>query len=361
MNASTYPITDNWWRFNRYELRDGYIRPAPGAKLEIYDPWAAFFDVQRKHDPPYRSLLNLVNDIASLPAGEKQSYRLSKETEARLLAWCAEYGLLGILPHQALKVVLAPQGGHLIYTVDSSQIRYVRTNTSWETSTYYGDRWTKTDEAYFTTDEIEQRKELEEHLAEAYPPPSVLLQGFGRDQFRQERLTETWGLFFPDVPKKNQETYQYPEPLSEGFWRIYTEPLGSFIGCARMLRDALDYLRELKPVEDEFDETMQAFTVGSGLSTINSLVADVGMGLYISPNSSYYLRWATPSLIAAFAAMLILDLSGGRRPRRCGACGTFFFTDSYQMLYCSDKCRHTAQKRRYRKRKEEQSKTSDFE
>ena len=31
-----------WWRFSAYEIREGFIRPAPGAKLTVYDPWEEY-------------------------------------------------------------------------------------------------------------------------------------------------------------------------------------------------------------------------------------------------------------------------------------------------------------------------------
>ena len=31
--------TQPWWRFDRYEFRDGYIRPAADAECTLYEPW----------------------------------------------------------------------------------------------------------------------------------------------------------------------------------------------------------------------------------------------------------------------------------------------------------------------------------
>ncbi len=104
-----------WWRFSKYELRDGYIRPAPKAELEEYDPWAAYhaswnydpdsatpYVEQRTSAPPYQSLLTLFHEFRFDALGEPDP-----ESVEKLLAWCAEHGLLGILPQRTLMVTLA--------------------------------------------------------------------------------------------------------------------------------------------------------------------------------------------------------------------------------------------------------------
>ena len=58
-----------WRRFNRYEVREGYVRPAEGAELAMYDPWEDYlrgWAKQRNPVPPYRSLLELVGRIVIL-------------------------------------------------------------------------------------------------------------------------------------------------------------------------------------------------------------------------------------------------------------------------------------------------------
>jgi hypothetical protein len=57
-----------WWRWSRYELRDGYIRPAPGVRLSVYDPWKRWLDnrpLGRRSDDgtPYRALLNMLRSL----------------------------------------------------------------------------------------------------------------------------------------------------------------------------------------------------------------------------------------------------------------------------------------------------------
>ena len=73
--AATQPIertvfdaaSGEWWRFDRYEIKDGVIRPAAGACLEWYDPWLAYRQVkyQKGAAPPYEDLLQLTAKLRS--------------------------------------------------------------------------------------------------------------------------------------------------------------------------------------------------------------------------------------------------------------------------------------------------------
>src|SRR6266540_6845331 len=101
----TFPAGALWWRFDRYELRDDYIRPAAGARLEEYDPWLPH-NLLRGGEPdgeaPYASLPALLEALEVMPAGygaSQQPYALTTQGRERLLAWCGQHGLLGMLPH----------------------------------------------------------------------------------------------------------------------------------------------------------------------------------------------------------------------------------------------------------------------
>ena len=49
-NAPFGNIVGQWYRFDRYEVRDGYIRPVPGAGGGEYDPWASFRARHRREE-----------------------------------------------------------------------------------------------------------------------------------------------------------------------------------------------------------------------------------------------------------------------------------------------------------------------
>jgi hypothetical protein len=81
-----------WWRFDRYEVKDGRIRPIEGLPLRIYEPWGAYHAPQGKkpRKQPYHSLIELVR---SIDTGELDP----DERDLAIVDWCGKYGLLGVL------------------------------------------------------------------------------------------------------------------------------------------------------------------------------------------------------------------------------------------------------------------------
>jgi hypothetical protein len=106
-----------WWRFSLYEIRDGCIRPAKGAKLEWYDPWPDFQDTRTQTvgqapaavQPGYQSLLNLVHQLKYLPGQSSCPKCLTQESQALILEWCRQHGLLGVLHSRWEEISLASQ------------------------------------------------------------------------------------------------------------------------------------------------------------------------------------------------------------------------------------------------------------
>ena len=95
-------VLGQWCRFSRYVLLDGRIRPAADATPEWYDPWERYW-LSRKPagpTPPYQSLIGLVESLSAA---------IRPEDENRLLEWCQEHGVLGVMRHAGLSVL--PAGG----------------------------------------------------------------------------------------------------------------------------------------------------------------------------------------------------------------------------------------------------------
>src|ERR1051325_5303729 len=119
-------FADVWYRFDHYEIAGDYIRPAPGATLSRYDPWQTFRNPAGKEGvrQPYHSLLQLptFDDL------EQPGLRLENADQARILEWCSQFGLLGMLLHRVEVVVLPAEGGssRLLYGSPSMTKRFVR-------------------------------------------------------------------------------------------------------------------------------------------------------------------------------------------------------------------------------------------
>jgi hypothetical protein len=297
----------DWFRFSRYEVRDGYIRPAAGARLERYDPWSTYWPARsvgawRKASPPYQALLDVLHEIR-LESGLRIVH--GKE---QLLTWCTQHGLLGVLLHQVSMVALQAR--------DGEQRRLLRTARGWMS-------W------------------------KVIPPrlrPGVLLHDLRRGIPDYEPLTTTWARFFPDVSRDELAAYLFPLPGTEAFWRLYSEPLGDFLDAARLLYNALDALRSSK--------NRRRGRVGEGLAQLQALAAPVRQVLIPAPGG-YARRFVAPALFSSFAAMAVNDLVEEHRFFECAnrTCRRLFVTAAYQAKYCRSSCQETAKKRRQRARR----------
>src|SRR5439155_27351539 len=131
-----------------------------------------------------------------------------------------------------------------------------------------------------------------------------------------------------------QDTYPYPLPTSDAFWRMYAEPVDAFIEAAMVFRTAVRQLNGSDAGERQL-----------GLQTLNALLSPVGIAIGVTAGELRERR-VPHSLLGMFAAMVLLDVTAGRRPLACIVCGTPFLSKVDRARYCSPPCRRNAQKRR---------------
>ena len=326
------PLAGQWWKFTRYELKDGYIRPAPDATLSAYDPWS---------EPPpgantaYASLANLVP--RGWDAGDNGT--VSPDTAAAVLAWCQQYGLLGVLLQRIEKVVLQA------WTEDEKAILQEWNGTEEERDRYQI--------------RVQFRRNpqgwqlLRDRIAVEEAPPAdsagVILHPIDDSvEMAFEPFGKTWARFFPSVPHDQWESYRYPEPLTQEFWALYHEPIEEFIGTAALLEGHLTTLAKRR-------ETVSGRTIRSvdnyalAIHALNEYVETVRWHLQQTPNGMVQ-RWGSPSLFTSLVLMALQDVTSAKRPLICLTCRRIFVSPAYQARYCSVRCRHTMNKRTYRKR-----------
>ncbi len=352
----------SWWRFSRYEVRDNYIRPAPGAKLEEYDPWEEYrasLNPRLDVPPPYLTLMSLLDGfkVGSLMALLTDEFLLEKESEALVLEWCKTYGLLGILPQAARKVELAAYWGRPGDELeDAAEPTLIPTlcDHSRDGAQWVSNIWQPPTRTHIT--DLKRRGQplsRAESQAEASPDPDWPIREPGvvwekwDDPMepglpkRKERLDEEWVSYFPTVQRRQAQTYPYPRPLSEDFWQLYAEPVPLFMTHALRLRTAVLFLAEKMP-----------HTIAGGLDILQGLLTSISPTLELCKDGSLRQRWVAPSLLASFAMMALQDQIGGDRSiLECENCKRLFTSTNYQARYCTDKCRWTVQKRRYRAKK----------
>lgn len=375
-----------WWRFSEYELKDEYICPTPGAKLELYDPWQLYrdsweydpdsatpFAEKRQKDPPYISLFDLVEEME--PSSD--SVPINKRSVEKLLKWCSKFGLLGLLPQRVQMVAVAPRWlpenpwgaavginlkrpkGGLLYP---TQFIYYRNNAvllnvegakvqGWNPFLWQGrnlgQKGKRLGQIYDSETQVHPGVTIQGRYFESGDgPPNVIRV----PTLFQESFQYTWSKYFPSIPKKEVETYLYPPPLSPPFWKIYSEKWWHFFRGVFDLQDALLYLNESADYSDKQSKTNRS----KGFSLLNDLVSSSSMVLGTNRDGSYRQEWRAASLLGCFAMMALQDLTQHRKVMSCERCNRLFVTEAYQARYCSDRCRHTAQKRRYRQKLKEE-------
>lgn len=334
-----------WWRWSEYELRmvgdvpaRSYqvIVRAPNAKLAAYEPWKEW---DLRHRPrksksrpaPYEELVSLLEDVRyegheRADDDMRQSrvacpLPLNAESGVAVLAWCQKWGLLGVLLHRTIAVTLAPHTtrppipGARSLPVQSS---YVRMPYGW----------------------------LRREIALPSPQPAEALIGSALSTVdesgpRPEPLRTTWARFFPDVSPECAENYAYPMPLSDAFWKEYGEPVADFLDGALALKVALEGWRaaDVTPRRRKEGEA-----VARGQRALDKLASVVQTTSLSRPRASRT-QLAAPSLIAAFASMMVQDAWVGSA-RKC-ECGVLFVANAQpKAKYCSERCRERFKKRR---------------
>jgi hypothetical protein len=371
-----------WWRFTKYEIRGEHIGPSADASLEWYDPWQQYnrslFDSGTA--PPYQSLLKLATELPPL-RGDPDGLQAT----GPILDWCNRFGLLGMLPHTAIRIDLPIR--LLASTEYAVQVRrsHVRTSGRWLNRQHASRisaaflqpkprRDTGGDELLGIGVELRaavlSQGESKEHLSRAvaevmdvpleavptllkamrqddlplgdflstddpdYTEPEIFLDGrasLGLDRdVRVRPLTTVLHQYFPDFMNEGA-MFECPLPLTPDFWWRYRESFKQFRLCA------MGFLTAAGGADSR-----------PALGHLESLIAPAGVSLSRGPEHRIQETWTCPSLLSSLARMLIQDILAGRRILRCDCCGSPFVTDNYQARYCSRRCGFRFRQRRAR-------------
>jgi hypothetical protein len=330
--------TGGWWRFTKYEVHGEHVGPASDATLERYDPWEQYHRSQFDSGvaAPYQVFLKLGADIQDSSDEPDKAGRL-------ILDWCSRFGLLGILPHTAIRIDLPVR-----YLAEvPSFIPVVRTHTR------TGGRWISNTRTGMIPRAILQKRvrlrkaatnradlQLGDFVPKSdpddYREPTVVFDSqVGAPETTTEvfyplSLTSIVGRYFPEFSGDGEE-FECPLPLSPDFWRQYRERVRDLSMCARGFFHAAG-----GPNSKPSPRDLEVFITPAGLS--------------LSRGSSDRIeqKWMCPSLLSVFGHMLIRDISAGKRILRCDCCGSPFVTDNYQARYCSRRCGFRLRQRRAR-------------
>jgi hypothetical protein len=277
------------------------------------------------------------------------SVHLSTSGQERLVQWCIEYGLLGLLPHQTVLASLAPRWEILGGSGSCVPTRRVHRRD------VYG--WSATFDALLQPLQSGRDKVRAGDLVDtilyrdSWAEPQALVRTIRDGGWSTQHLSEAWGSYFPGVPPSDRNTYTYPVPESEAFWTAYCEPVAWLLGAADLLRVAI---QQLDPDADTV-VSPESFLqrIDGGMRSLHNLLAPVQPSITIDASGYYRQTWRTGSLLASFALMAMLDLTERRRVLTCKNCGRVYVSAAHSARYCSTRCHATAQKRAYRARARE--------
>jgi len=340
----------NWHRYDRYIIADNAIRPAAGASLIRYDPWEMFESVKGK----YRTVQTLWGEFIELAqflqddAGNM--FKPTAKGESLILDWCNRYGLLGILPNWADRIVLPPTYerahpyyGQAVGPYQRFTVQQIHARISGEWFTH---EWTRgyqggiADYREWIPGSVVPRSEWPSGTEE--PGAIWGLESNWASADRRRDLFQ----FFVDLPPNGQ----IPKPLSHKFWKMYQEPLSVWMPSAVNFSVRVQslstfarirYFREKPPQGQLHAFLEQAMWLVKCLASAQSYHYEFG---------PYKIKreLVSASLLAVMAEMFLLDTMARRWALRCGRCRKLFVSNDNRAKYCSPRCRDTAQMRRHR-------------
>lgn len=239
--------------------------------------------------------------------------------ESRVIEWCQDYGLLGLLPHSLVtarigKTVVARSGGRFIEIED------------WPTSP----------------------EDPEE------PDYTIIEDEAGR--FQYDRSNHKWWMYFRNLWGVDAELQNLPMPMSEDFWLEYAEPFQPFIDSAKTFANAFLVLSEAR--ESSIREWVPQLgkvvklNVADAMERLNRLASPVSPTVIRKKwklGWRYATRWESPSLLGHLAMQALQDLTGDCRIVQC-PCSKIVVSTHHKKKFCSKKCQQRFNKRGQRHR-----------
>ncbi len=333
-----------WYKPTRPFIESGgAIRLTWGASQKPYDPWQQFRAPTRKA----RRIKTLWGGFAELvrfiQADQLALYHPSPAGVKRILKWSSEFGLLGILPNQVHKIVLAAT--YRMEKVDQQLKR--QTIVQPIHSEITGGNWITT---YQRT-----QGDSSGFKAGALVPSESLPTGMGEPEWSirdgQDMLgllpthSSDWKRYF----SKRFKNDQFPCPLSVPFWASYQEPINRWMVSAVAFQKAIMLVSECakRRYSKKASSGATDYQANIALWLLNSFAAGVSSRFEFGAYAIQRRRCAG-SLLSIMARMFFEDLLKNRLAYECLQCKALFVSKDRKSRYCSTRCRNTASVGRYR-------------
>jgi endogenous inhibitor of DNA gyrase (YacG/DUF329 family) len=344
----------SWWRFDRYSLDNGWIRPAADALLERYDPWESFDIAGHRHrgggmlERPYLSLVELADFLVTRP--ERKNWRATGSLPTPL-GWCARHGLLGLMFLDVRQISLQPHWettGLADRENCAKSVTYALDPTGWAET---GDLFASADIRHLPPDS----KPVGRLVPRSYwnpdwEEPGVLVQEARNGKFSRRRL-EHLGQYFPSVPPVDRDVYRYPLPLSEDFWRLYAENADEFLDATRRFGGYVRTLGRYRTSETSPDETNRN-DLEVAIAALRALAAQTAFTFRGGSFGRLTRSWVPTSLLGVYAWMALTDAFDGLL-NLCNECGRIFVSSAGRARFCSARCRKSTLQREWRGRKDQ--------
>jgi|HubBroStandDraft_6_1064221.scaffolds.fasta_scaffold45892_3 hypothetical protein len=336
-----------WHRPNRPFIHsEGAIQLPPKGRSLPYNPRQALPLSRGKARTVETLWGKFLEVVRQVELDQEVPLRPSAGGIDRILEWSSEFGLLGILPSRARKIVLSPIYEDINLGGFRSSVGLMQ-RTHWQPMPGF---WITKHHSVEVNTPIARQ-----NLGKLVPRAVWLknrLQKPVYDFFVWEDLSgpdfrdqiSLQSFFFP-LPAAEQ----FPQPLSTEFWAIYREPIAQWMLSALAFKNAA--MTASRYAVDRFNlanlSDAEVEHANSALWIMNSLAAAVAPIYEFGPHALKQ-RDCSGSLLSILAKMFFEDILAGFRCRHCDQCKAIFVSKDRKASYCSERCRNTAAVGRYR-------------
>jgi len=340
----TLPLRTKWWKFDAYEIKDGYILPKKGANLKEYDPFDVYESVWQRTKGKRKALGNHPPYIRLIQAISTKNQRKAQE---KLLEWCSTFGLLGIMHFRATRIIYPCHcGDHDDFGSQTISLQPGRVNLAVISSIDPTD-------GRSCAIGIEPGLVVQDEAGFTYKlPVRTVLKQYFPEKTKELSCPRGVDVTSIDEPSQNPEDQLFTDLISSnGILSLkgkhsYAEPVKEFRECALMLKRTYDLLHSIKSLKITVDNISEKAPPDYALALRGcwqDLCADKG---------DIRTEWFFSSLLSALYQMMVIDIGGGKLMRQCAhkRCGMPFVADNPKQLYCRPQCKRAAEKARQRKK-----------
>jgi hypothetical protein len=354
-----------WPCAEKYTIEDGCIFTAT-TKSGLRDVWAEYEEwmntPKQGAKAPYQGLLDLVFDLREQFGNSL--YGLTYEDDppetlsGPILDWYGKHGFLGILPQQLLSIQRPPvwlrdSEGTLIPHIVSE----FRTSGGWRRVQNPVFRWTERLQGagVAQTKATEGALVVEKNVSGGWPQERINLWPLTFEPYDVEKtigyrdpaIEHVYGRsayldgFFLRPPGSDEPITLHPTPNDPAFWSWYCEPLDEFYHVAHRFCAAVGELTLLHM------DGGDAGAVGTDFQFLTDLANTVGQPLDVGAGAIEGRYWA-PSLLAAYAFMVLRDAQRPGTLHQCLECHRFFASRARRVSFCGPRCKNRVTQRRLR-------------